>query len=182
MPVLAELEPLAYRLDHPQRLHWMIFESGFPALAAGDWATARSWFERALEACRRSGYVGYEAWYVAHLGRLARLQGDAATALELGWRAVELNRETPNAWCGAAASALLGTTLLELGDGASAVAVLEAGCELATPEGSQSYLLRCLAPLAEADGERTRWSGPTHCSRPLRHRPAGPGWAVTSPT
>jgi DNA-binding SARP family transcriptional activator/tetratricopeptide (TPR) repeat protein len=154
VPVLAELEPLAYRLDHPQRLHWMIFESGFPALAAGDWATATMWFERALEACRRSGQVGYEAWHLAHLGLLARLQGDAATALELGRQAVELNQEIPNAWCGAAASALLGTTLLELGDVEAAVAVLAAGCELAAPEGSQSYLLRCLAPLAEADGER----------------------------
>ncbi len=34
MPVLQELEPLLRRLDDPLRLHWTLFESGFPAVAA----------------------------------------------------------------------------------------------------------------------------------------------------
>ncbi len=175
VPVLAELEPLAYRLDHPLRLHWMVFESGFPALAAGDWAGATAWVTRALETCRRSGQVAYEAWHVAHLGLLARLQGDDQAALDLGWQAIELNRATPHPWCGAAAAALLGTTLLEVGDRAGAVDILQVGRELALPEGSQSYLLRCLAPLAEADGRRdTLERADALLSRV--HTPSGAAW------
>jgi DNA-binding SARP family transcriptional activator/tetratricopeptide (TPR) repeat protein len=151
-PVLAELEPLVRRLGDPNRLHWVIFESGFPALAAGDWSTAAERFETALETCRRNGQLAYETWHLAHLGWLARLQGEDQRALELGRAAVERSADLPHAWCGALAAALLGTTLLELGRRDEAVAVLERGRGLAEEEGSQAYLLRCLAPLAEANG------------------------------
>jgi tetratricopeptide (TPR) repeat protein len=151
-PVLAELEPLARRLGDPNRLHWVIFESGFPALAAGDWSTASERFELARQTCRHNGQVAYETWHLAHLGWLARLQGDDHRALELGRAAVERSADLPHAWCGALAAALLGTTLLELGRPDEAVPVLVRGRGLAEEEGSQAYLLRCLAPLAEANG------------------------------
>ncbi len=154
LPVLEELTPLAVRFNHPLRLPFLLFESGFPALAAGDWATASTWFTRALDACRRTGYIAYEAWYVAHLGALAHLQGDDEGAVDLGRKALALNAKAPHAWCGSTAAALLGTTLLDLGDTEGAVEVLHRGRDLVHREGSQSYMLRCLAPLAEADGSR----------------------------
>jgi tetratricopeptide (TPR) repeat protein len=151
-PVLDELEPLLRRLDDPFRLHWALFEAGFPALAGGDWTAAAACFHRALEASRRSGFAAYACWHVGHLGMLARLEGDYDRALELGRHAIVLNQQSPHAWCGASSAALLGTTLLEVGADAEAIAVLERGRRLAAQDGSESYLLRCLGPLAEATG------------------------------
>jgi tetratricopeptide (TPR) repeat protein len=154
VPVLDELLPLLRRQGDSFRLHWALFEAGFPAVAAGDWARATTSVEQALEVCRRDGLSAYVPWHVAHLGWLARLRGDDAAALELGRSAVSLNEEMPHAWCGAMAAALLGTTLLELGSAAEAVPVLERGRRLAEQVGSEAYLLRCLAPLAQATGDR----------------------------
>ncbi len=151
-PVLTELLPLLRRVGDTFRLHWTIFESGFPAVAAGDWATAAARFQLALDSCRSSGLSAYAPWHVAHLGWLARLQGRDDEALELGRLAVTLNEELPHAWCGATAAALLGGTLIETGQREAAVPVLERGCGLAGQHGSEAYLLRCLAPLAEATG------------------------------
>jgi hypothetical protein len=73
-------------------------------------------------------------------------------ALDLGRRAMALYAERPNAWSGAAAAGQLGATLLETGERGQAVEVLTRGRSLAEEQGSESYLLRCLAPLAEATG------------------------------
>lgn len=151
-PVLDELEPLLRRLGDQFRLHWTLFESGFPALAAGDWATARQFFERALEANRYGHIAAFESWHVAYLGWLAGLQGRVEQALELGRRSIALDDETPHAWCSAVTAAIMGTTLLETGAVADAIEVLERGRRFAEQDGSESYLLRCLAPLAEATG------------------------------
>lgn len=151
-PVLDELEPLLRHLGDQFRLHWTMFEAGFAAVAAGDWPAATTAFERALEVNRRSRVAAFESWHVAHLGWLARLQGDVDAALELGRRAITLNEDTPHAWCGAVAAAFLGTTLLETGAVASAVEILERGRQCAEQDGSEAYLLRCTAPLAEATG------------------------------
>jgi hypothetical protein len=47
---------------------------------------------------------------------------------------------------------MLATTLLEVGETAEAVELLEAARAAAQQDGSQAYRLRCLAPLAEATG------------------------------
>ena len=101
VPVLDELEPLLRRLGDLFRLHWAVFESGLPAVAAGDWATARLRFEEALAINRRSGFPVFASWHVAHLGWLARLQGNYDDARALGRRAIEMDEEMPHAWCGA---------------------------------------------------------------------------------
>ena len=151
-PVLAELVPLLRRTDDQFRLHWALFESAFAALAAGDWARATTGMDEALEANRRSGFAGYESWHVAHLGWVARLVGDYEQALGRGREALRLAERTPHAWNASIAAVLLGTTLLETGAVADAVAVLEQGRSQVERDGSEAYLLRCLAPLAEATG------------------------------
>jgi DNA-binding SARP family transcriptional activator/tetratricopeptide (TPR) repeat protein len=154
MPVIEELEPLVRRLGDPLRLHWTIFESGFASVAAGDWTEAAGRFQRALDLCQRSGHAAYAPWYLAHLGWLERLQGNETRALELGRSSIELSEEFPHAWCGATAAGFHGSTLIQVGRTAEAVRVLEHGAGLADKTGSESYLLRCLAPLAEATGSR----------------------------
>ena len=152
VPVVQELEPLLRRLGDTFRLPWVLFESGFPAVAAGRWVVAESAFTSALEATRRAGLTVYLAWYVAHLGWLARLHGDYPAALRLGREAMSLNERAPHGWCGASAAALLGTTLIETGSGSAAIEILERGCSMADLEGSEAYLLRCLGPLAQSSG------------------------------
>jgi DNA-binding SARP family transcriptional activator len=154
-PVIEELEPLLRRLGDLFRLHWTLFESGFAAVAGGDWPQAAARFQLALEANRRSGFTAYEAWHVAHLGWLARLQGRYDEALALGNRAEAMTAELPHAWCGAISAALFGTTLFETGSVPAAVSVLERGRRLAEQDGSEAFLLRCLGPLAEATGSRS---------------------------
>ena len=152
VPVLDELEPLLRRLGDLFRLHWTVFEAGLPAVAAGNWAAAKRRFEEALAINRRSGFPVFASWHVAHLGWLARLQGNYDDARALGRRAIEMDEEMPHAWCGAICAALLGTTVLETGETAEAIALFERGRRFAEQDGAESYRLRCLAALAEATG------------------------------
>lgn len=153
-PVVEELEPLARRLGDQLRLHWSIFESGFIPVAAGRWAEAAARFQLALDSCQRSGQTAYVSWYLSHLGWLERLQGNGIRAVELGRAALAQIEAVPHAWSEALVSAQLGTTLVQLGRTDEAVAVLERGAGLSGASGAESYLLRCLAPLAEVTGSR----------------------------
>ncbi|MDT4918386.1 MAG: hypothetical protein QOH89_3086, partial [Pseudonocardiales bacterium] len=150
--VIGELEPLLRRLGDHFRLHWTLFESGFVAVAAGDWAAAAARFEQSLEANRHGGVAAYTGWHTAHLGWLARLQGHYDEAIDFGRRAVLLCEETPHVWCAATSAAQLGRTLVEIGATETAIDVLERGRHLAEQDGSEAYLLTCIAPLAEATG------------------------------
>lgn len=150
--VVDELEPLLRRLGDHFRLHWTLFESGFVAVAAGDWTAAAARVEQALEASRQGGVLAYTGWHTAHLGWLARLQGHYDEAIDFGRRAVELCDETPHAWCAAISAAQLGRTLLETGATETAIELLQRGRKLAERDGSEAYLLTCIGPLAEATG------------------------------
>ena len=152
VPVLDELEPLVRRLGDLYRLHWVLFESAFPAIAAGDWPGAVARIEAALEVHRRSGYRAHAGWHVAVLGAVARLQGRYDEAIGIGRRAVALSEAAPHVWTMAAAGAALGTTLLEAGAVDDAVTVLDRARVAASEDGAEAIRLRCLAPLAEATG------------------------------
>ncbi len=153
VPVIEELEPLLRRLGDLRLLHWTIFESAFPALAAGDWATATARIGASVDVCRRSGSMSHAAWHVAVSGAVARLRGRYGEAVSTGRRAVALSEEAPHFWTAAVAGAELGTTLLELGEPVEAIAVLERTRAVAASQsGAEASLLRCLAPLAEATG------------------------------
>ncbi|GEL24225.1 SARP family transcriptional regulator [Pseudonocardia sulfidoxydans NBRC 16205] len=154
-PVLAELEPLLRRSGHLELLQWCVFESAFPAVARGDWATAQCRIDDALVVNRRSGHPVHESWFVAHLGWVARLRGDIDGALAHGRRAVALASSLSHRWFVSDAGAVLGATLIEAGERAEAVRVLERSLERAGPNGAEAHLLRCLGPLAEVTGSAT---------------------------
>nr|WP_281386913.1 AAA family ATPase [Jiangella mangrovi] len=152
--VLDELEPLCRRSGDLWLLQWCLFESAFPSIARGDWDAATARVEEALAVNRRSGYSGYESWYVSNLGWIARLRGRYDDAVRLGRRSLTLQA---HAWFSAASLATYATTLLEL-DGrdetAEAVALLERGLAVAGRHRTEAYRLPCLAALAWATGSR----------------------------
>jgi DNA-binding SARP family transcriptional activator len=150
--VIEELEPLLRRLGDLRRLPWTLFESAFPALAAGDWPAAVACIEASLDVSRRSGSMSHAAWHVAILGAIARLQGRYGEAVTIGRRAVAVSTEAPHAWSAAVTGAELGTTLLEMGAPGEAEAVLVRTRVVVSRGGGEAALLRCLAPLAEATG------------------------------
>ena len=116
------------------------------------WAEAEQRVDEAIAVSRRSHRID-ESWFVAHLGWLARQQGRLDDAAELGRRAVELAARFSDRWVRPTTEAMLGTTLVELGSHPEAVALLSAARRHA--EGAaEAYQLRCLAPLAEASGDR----------------------------
>lgn len=149
--VLDELEPLCRRSGDLWLLQWCVFESAFPAIARGDWDTATSRVEEALAVNRRSGYTGYESWYEANLGWIARLRGRPGDAVRHGRRSLTL---PAHAWFGAASIAAYATTLLELDRAAEAVTLLERGLTIAERHGTEAYRLPCLAALAAATDSR----------------------------
>ncbi len=154
-PVLAELEPLLRRQGDLWRLQWTLLESAFPAAAAGRWADAEERVEAARAVARRSSYASYDAWFVVHRGWLRRLQGDAGGALAAGREAVEVAAaQGGHPWWSAAAHAFLGGTLLAAGDRPAAVPELTAAVRHAERSHAEAHLLRGLAPLAEATGDR----------------------------
>ncbi|TDC50117.1 tetratricopeptide repeat protein [Jiangella ureilytica] len=145
--VLAELEPLCRRSGDLWLLQWCVFESAFPAIARGDWDTATARVEEALAVNRRSGYSGYESWYVSNLGWIARLGGRYDDAVRHGRRSLTLQA---HAWFSASSLATYATTLLDLDQSTEAVALLERGLAVAGRHSTEAYRLPCLAALAAA--------------------------------
>jgi DNA-binding SARP family transcriptional activator/predicted ATPase len=150
--VLAELHPLLRRLRDLFRLQWTEFESAYVHIAAADWDAAVTAIEAGIEANRRAGYPGWAAWYVAHLGWLARIRGHDAEAVAHGRRALAITDQYPHPWTDATARAMLGGTLLLTGERAEAITLFEQGLIAARESGMQAHLLRSAAPLAEASG------------------------------
>ncbi|MET8153782.1 ATP-binding protein [Actinoplanes sp. NPDC049668] len=147
--VLDEMEPRVRRAGDLRLLQWCVFESSFPHLAAGRWRDAEDLVRRAIAINLRSGYTSYTAWYIAHLGWIARLAGRTGDAIEHGRRAAGMES---HAWFAAAVQAMYATTLLDAGETAAAVPVLERGLAGCATHLTAAYRLRCLAPLAEATG------------------------------
>ncbi|HEX3310820.1 MAG TPA: tetratricopeptide repeat protein, partial [Streptosporangiaceae bacterium] len=150
--VLAELTPLLRRRGDLFLLQWAEFEGAFLAIAAADWDRATAAIETAIEVNRASGYPHCTAWYMTHLGWLARLRGRDDEAIAVGRRAVDLCEQHEHHWWQAATRAMLGDTLLVSGDRAGAVTLYEEGLAAARKSGMEAYLLRCAAPLAAATG------------------------------
>jgi tetratricopeptide (TPR) repeat protein len=154
--VLAELTPLLRRRGDLFLLQWAEFEGAFLAVAAADWDRATAAIETAIEVNRASGYPHCTAWYMTHLGWLARLRGRDDEAIAVGRRAVDLCVQHEHHWWQAATRAMLGDTLLVSGDRTGAVTLYEEGLTAARKSGIEAYLLRCTAPLAAATGSRAR--------------------------
>jgi DNA-binding SARP family transcriptional activator len=150
--VLAELVPLLRRRGELFLLPWAEFEGAFLFVAAADLDRAVSAIERAMELTHQAGYPHQVAWFVAHLGWIARLRGRDEEAMTLGRRAVDLSEQHEHGWWQAATRAMLGDTLLLRGDHAGAVTLYEQGLAAARKSGMEAYLLRCAAPLAAATG------------------------------
>ncbi|MEP7025267.1 MAG: AAA family ATPase, partial [Actinomycetota bacterium] len=125
MPVIDELMPLLRRRGDLQLLAWAQYESAFPALAAGDWATASARIEESLATSRRTGTMAHAAWHMATTGAIARLQGRLDEALRRGRAAVAALDTEPHAWSVQVAAGELGITLLEAGLRDEAVSVLQ---------------------------------------------------------
>jgi DNA-binding SARP family transcriptional activator/predicted ATPase len=153
--VLAELRPLLRRLGDLFRLQWAEFEAAFGFIAAADWDSAVAAMESAIAVNRRGGYPHFAAWYTAHLGWLARLRGRDDEAMMLGRQALAMTEEHEYAVWEAAACALLGTTVLQGGDRARAIALFRRGLAAAEDASAEAYVLRCAAPLAAATGSPT---------------------------
>jgi predicted ATPase len=150
--IVEELEPLQRRAGDLYYLQWTVFESSFGPLAAGDYPGATARIEAALAINRRSGYAAMEPWYLAHLGWVRRLAGDLDAALAIGAQAAAATWRHGHSWWLATAGSLYAGTLLQSGAPDRAAEVLEQVRTSADLAGGESYLLRCLGPLAEATG------------------------------
>ncbi len=152
-PVLDELEPLLRRRGDLLLLRWAVFESALPAVAAADWDRATDRMDEALAINARSGQRSHESWFLAHRGWVERLRGRLDDAVAFGERAVALSRTGAHEWWRATAAGLLAHTLVDLGDRAEATKLLADVREPVSRAGTEAYLLRCLAPLAECGGD-----------------------------
>jgi DNA-binding SARP family transcriptional activator len=176
-PVVDELEPLLRRLGDLWTLQWAVFESAVVPLAAGDDGAALDRMEAARDICRRSGYVPHEPFFVAHVGWVHRLAGRMDDALREGRRAVELAAAHRHTWWSTAAAALYAGTLLQVGEPDRAAAELRPAVAVADVPGAEAYLLRCLAPLADATGDEAVLRRADALLRGLR-APAGCAWLM----
>lgn len=154
-PVVAELETLVRRGGDWWLLQWVVFEAAFVPLAAGDYDAAVAGMHEAIEICRRSGFTAQEPFFLAHLGWVERLRGDLDAALATGQRAAAMAENLRHAWWSTTAAALLAATLLAAGEAEAAVPMLRTARDRADVPGAEAYLLRALAPLAEATGDAT---------------------------
>lgn len=123
--MIEELEPVLRRTGHIAWLAWTVFESAFTAVAAADWDEAGRRIADAVSIGRRFAVIHSEPYFVAHLGWVSRLHGQLDTAVEQGRSAVAMVPPQGQAWNGPVAGALLAGTLMERGEVAEAVALLE---------------------------------------------------------
>jgi tetratricopeptide (TPR) repeat protein len=151
--VLDELEPELRRTGDLWRLQWCVFESAYPAMADADWSLAEEQMRAALEINRRSGFLAYGIWFEAHLGWLLRLAGRHDESLEVGRRAVATRVGGQHPWWRSSACLFLAGTLLEVGERAEAADLLAEGLAAAEQDGSDAYVLGCLALLADVSGD-----------------------------
>jgi DNA-binding SARP family transcriptional activator/tetratricopeptide (TPR) repeat protein len=151
--VLDELEPQLRSTGDLWRLQWSVFESAYPAMAEADWGLAENRMRAALEINRRSGFLAYGNWFEAHLGWLLRLAGRHDEAVEVGRRAVATRIGGQHPWWRSTACLLLAGTLLEVGERAEAADLLAEGLAAAEQDGSDAYVLGCLALLADVSGD-----------------------------
>ena len=180
--VIAELEPLLRRQDDRFRLHWTVFESAFPFLAAAQWDDALARIETAASINREVGYTIYEAWYDAHVAWVHRMRGDLAQALEFGRRAVR-SAGVEHPWWQVTANTMLATTLAR----SSASATKRSGCSK-----TRGYLPIATArrPICSAVWPRSlrqrargrRSTRPTRSCTAFRRRPARLGSGAATPT
>ena len=150
--VLAELNPLLRRRGDLFLQQWAEFESAFLSVAAGDLDQATATVKTAIELNHQGGYPRQGTWFLAHLGWLARLRGREDEAVTLGRRAMKLTEQYEHTWWQASSRAMLGSTLLAVGDRDGAVELFERAVTAARQAGIESYLLRAIAPLAAATG------------------------------
>ena len=150
--VLDELEPALRRTGDLWRLQWCVFESAYPPMAAADWDRAEDRMRAAIEINRRSGFLAYGVWFEAHLGWLLRLAGRHDESLDAGRRAVATRVGGRHPWFRSTACLLLAGTLREVGEGAEAADLLAEGLAAAEQDGSDAYVLGCLALLADVSG------------------------------
>ena len=150
--VVDELEPLLRRLGDMEWLAWTVFESAFPCVAAARWDEADSKITEAADICRQALGLNGMQCFVAHLGWVARLQGRMDAAVEYGRAAVDMTRPEAEPWFGPTAAGLLARSLVEIGETAAAVELVDRAVGDASRGGAEAYLLRCLAPLAELTG------------------------------
>ena len=152
VPVLEELEPLLRQQGDNQKLPWAVFESMFPALAAGEYDAAATRIAEAVETAMRGGYHAVVPFFRSYLCDVRRLQGRYDEAIAIGRDAVAVSRESGHSWWAATAGAALGHALLATTALDEAVTVLSSAAAAAEYDGAEIYRLRCLAPLAEATG------------------------------
>ncbi|WP_345411319.1 ATP-binding protein [Actinomycetospora chlora] len=177
--VVDEMEALARRLRSRTLLQWALFEGSFPALAAGRWAEARARIAEAIAATAQSGFGGHDVWFHAHLGWVARLEGDLDEAVVLGRRAVERSGATGHRWWTPTACSLLASTLLERGEVTEARAVAARGLAVVGDAGATACRVRCPAPPAAAGAALGEEPGPAlaEADRLLAGVDAPPGGA-----
>jgi Tfp pilus assembly protein PilF len=123
----------------------------------------------------------HESWFVANLGWLARAQGQWDLAVERGRRAVALAAPLAHHWFVPVAEALLGSTLLEIGEVGAASRLLTEARSRAGHNGAEAHLLRCLAPLAEASGSASTLAEADALLRGISV-PAGAAWFMGQDT
>ena len=133
-------------------MQWAEFESAYLFIAPGDLDKAAEAMRAGLEVNRRGGYPHFSAYYIAHLGWLARLRGDDEEAVALGRQAVDIAERHEHVWWQAVTCALLRSTLLLTGDRPAAIGLFERGLAAAQDAGAEAYLLHCTARLAAAAG------------------------------
>ena len=151
--VVDELDPLLRRRGDLELLPWAVFEGSFAALGRAEWDAVERQMAEALELNARGGYVGVAPWFHAHLGWV-RGSGDGWTrpSSTAARRAVGGQQgRRHGCWRGADGHARLHAA------GARAhrrgVGMLRPA-DRAGPQRTRAaaYRVRCLAPLALADG------------------------------
>ena len=147
--VLPELEGILRPAGDLTLLQWCVFESVFPALAGGRWATAGMVIERALAMNRRTGHP-WGSLFLAHRSWLRRAQGDYGRAIADARLAGGSEVSAGHPWWRAFSEAMLGWVLSDAGAHDDAIAHLEQGVAAAERDGMETYLIRCVSHLALA--------------------------------
>ncbi len=134
---------------HPWVLACVLFPMGSLAMATGDYAQAKAFYEHSIALFSEAGDIYFRAEMLTHLADISIAQGNTSKAHQLLEEALLLSRKVSNSWAISWLLSILGRSALSLGDVPRAHFLLTEGLKIFQQQGDQHGMASVSSLLAQ---------------------------------
>lgn len=134
---------------HPWVLACAFFPMGSLAMAVGDYARAKAFYEHSIALFSEAGDFYFRAEMLTHLADISMAEGNTSKAHQLLEEALLLSSEVSNSWAISWLLSILGQSALSLGDVTRAHFLLMEGLKIFRQQGDQHGIASVSSLLAQ---------------------------------